>query len=268
MWNSLVEKYSTLDLSMAEDRLVAISGVAKFYQRNINVEYFAGHWASNLAESLLWTTVDAKNEIDPNTIHSRSYIAPSWSWASVNKSIQMSHFSMYATITSKVSGVKLSTAGDDPNGKLTRGDLILEALTVRVKVINTGRLPLEDVLNSGKWRQEKLSWDAGRPPTGTQIDLAIMTANIRTPDGTFYHDFPWFWELQGLMLLPTAAGDGSHVRIGTFEIGNSSNKARVAVSSKLNNLGLRFRRYEKPNGSHLGQCFVEDETKRRTFTIL
>jgi hypothetical protein len=269
MWNSLVEKYSTLDLSMAGDRLVAISGVAKFYQRKLNVEYFAGHWASNLAESLLWTTVDAENEIDSNIDQLRPYIAPSWSWASVNKAIKVSRFSMYATITCKVSGVKLKLAGDDPTGKLTRGDLILEALAVRVQATNTGRLQLEDgtPLNSGKWRQEQLSWDAGPPPTGTRVDLAIMTANVLTTDGTFYLAFPWFWELQGLMLLPTATGDGSHVRIGTFEIHDGSKKAGVAVPSELTNLGLGFRRYGKPDGSHLGKCFVEDETKIRTFTI-
>lgn len=80
-WDSLIETYSELGLTMAEDRLPAFSGIAKVmaphlgFGPNSHVSYLAGLWSWRLAVQLLWQiSRDGQRVIG---------IAPSWSWASV-----------------------------------------------------------------------------------------------------------------------------------------------------------------------------------------
>jgi len=90
-WQRCVESYFPLRLTQGTDRLPALSGLAesKFKQiRDAPVEggatasreephYLAGLWKQNLARDLLWRL----NGTDG--IASNEFVAPSWSWASL-----------------------------------------------------------------------------------------------------------------------------------------------------------------------------------------
>jgi hypothetical protein len=56
IWSSVIEHYSRRNLTFSSDRLVAISGVAKWLQKRTGYEYVAGLWRKNLEQQLLWTT--------------------------------------------------------------------------------------------------------------------------------------------------------------------------------------------------------------------
>ncbi|CAI9634172.1 unnamed protein product [Alternaria burnsii] len=82
-WSDIVKLYSTGKLSVATDKLVALSGVAKFMyehrQDNRALQYYAGHWSHNFESQLTWSV----SYLSTGS-RSRTYVAPSWSWASYN----------------------------------------------------------------------------------------------------------------------------------------------------------------------------------------
>lgn len=80
-WRSIAEPYSRRQLSIADDRLPALSVVARLYQIRNNDNYVAGLWVSHLPCALLW-----RREFSfPKFIWKRSriYCGPTWSWVSV-----------------------------------------------------------------------------------------------------------------------------------------------------------------------------------------
>ena len=92
-WYELLEAYSETFLTFADDRLLAISAVAKRYCSHMGLDpldYLAGMWKSDLPGSLLWS----QQSIDSTRSHERASsarettIAPSWSWASIVTDIQ------------------------------------------------------------------------------------------------------------------------------------------------------------------------------------
>ncbi|KXH68036.1 hypothetical protein CSAL01_10859 [Colletotrichum salicis] len=85
LWSKVVEEFSQRTLSVPEDRLLAISGVAQTLGNLVHPlgdidasPYAAGLWNTPLLPlELLWMP---KKPLTPQL--SSSYIAPSWSWAS------------------------------------------------------------------------------------------------------------------------------------------------------------------------------------------
>ncbi|PMD20211.1 HET-domain-containing protein [Hyaloscypha hepaticicola] len=81
-WAELVESYSSRTLTFPGDKLAALSAIAKYFAQYCRFEpeeYIAGLWEKIMIPCLLWYTQDP----DPNTCHDHDYIAPSWSWASL-----------------------------------------------------------------------------------------------------------------------------------------------------------------------------------------
>lgn len=85
IWAELVETYSTLALTKWEDKLVAFSGIAKMMCGVLDDEYLAGLWKRHLPYHMLWSRrKDGGLRTEPTT-----YIAPSWSWASVQAPVTL-----------------------------------------------------------------------------------------------------------------------------------------------------------------------------------
>lgn len=77
-WYELVEDYSFRSLTKETDTLPAISGLARHYQDVFpSGTYLAGIWSTHLPAALLW-----RSKYD-TAQRSLSYLAPTWSWASV-----------------------------------------------------------------------------------------------------------------------------------------------------------------------------------------
>ena len=75
IWNIFVKTYTICDLTRPTDKLIALSGVAHFFQEITGDEYIAGLWRSRLVESLDWCVYDPMAQL------SSDYRAPPWSWA-------------------------------------------------------------------------------------------------------------------------------------------------------------------------------------------
>ncbi|TGJ86908.1 hypothetical protein E0Z10_g1915 [Xylaria hypoxylon] len=76
-WMRISEKYSSLQFTYGNDRLVALSGLAdQGVQSGKGGKYLAGLWERNLAHQLCWQILNIHRKPD-------TYLAPSWSWLSV-----------------------------------------------------------------------------------------------------------------------------------------------------------------------------------------
>ena len=83
-WQRLVECYSTCKVTKEEDKLIAVSGIAKHFQSALGSEYLAGLWRENLPIELIWRVGSAESV---SVQQLSTYRAPSWSWASVDTQI-------------------------------------------------------------------------------------------------------------------------------------------------------------------------------------
>jgi hypothetical protein len=84
LWPTLVHEYTRRHLTVKEDRVVAIAGLAELYARLIGGEYIAGHWLRSLSCSLLWRR--------PPFYEHTGFTArrqPSWAWTSVDGEVKM-----------------------------------------------------------------------------------------------------------------------------------------------------------------------------------
>ncbi|QDS73312.1 hypothetical protein FKW77_006029 [Venturia effusa] len=81
-WYYLLEEYSTLDMTYAKDKLVAISGLVSRLRARVKSDYHFGLWSGEIYKGLCW--MPANRKLKPAT-HWR---APSWSWASYDGNIQ------------------------------------------------------------------------------------------------------------------------------------------------------------------------------------
>lgn len=79
-WNGILALYVRCALTKSDDKLVALSGLAKDFASVLNDEYVAGLWRRNLINGLLWQ-VDAVGEAPRPSVRPSGYRAPTWSWA-------------------------------------------------------------------------------------------------------------------------------------------------------------------------------------------
>lgn len=81
MWyKRVVENYTRRQLTYEEDRLVAISALARATYLNRKIGYVAGLWRDCIVPGLLWMRRGPGSK-------SKKYSCPSWSWASQNSAV-------------------------------------------------------------------------------------------------------------------------------------------------------------------------------------
>ncbi|KAI1757158.1 heterokaryon incompatibility protein-domain-containing protein [Xylaria castorea] len=78
-WYSVIEEYSTKNLTFATDQLRALSGLADLFREVHHATYVAGLWREDLQLGLAWYV--ASNDARP--VNEAGDQKPSWSWASV-----------------------------------------------------------------------------------------------------------------------------------------------------------------------------------------
>ncbi|KAF2002670.1 HET-domain-containing protein [Amniculicola lignicola CBS 123094] len=81
-WQRVVEQYSKRDLTVASDKLPAISGVAAKIKDATGSSYLAGLWKDNLATDLLWSSISSPSDLKLYALE--KYRGPTFSWASLN----------------------------------------------------------------------------------------------------------------------------------------------------------------------------------------
>ncbi|RTE78952.1 hypothetical protein BHE90_006561 [Fusarium euwallaceae] len=136
-WLEMVQSYSALNLSYADDKLPALSGVAtKMSSRRSKSRYLAGLWSDSLQFDLLWISKDAM--VPGKALNARpdGWRAPTWSWASIDAPIKFplkDHTKVQ--IHFKVLEAYCKPATDDEMGQVSKGSLTIEAPAVLGEVV-------------------------------------------------------------------------------------------------------------------------------------
>jgi hypothetical protein len=93
IWCGILEQYTKCRLTFLNDKLVAISGIARLFCQPLADTYCAGLWTRRMPIELLWTRGmrDFPKPALPKSTQ-ECYRAPSWSWASIDEPITPSHF--------------------------------------------------------------------------------------------------------------------------------------------------------------------------------
>lgn len=76
-WGTVVKAYSQCNLTVASDKVVALSGVVDYLRPKLKNEFCAGLWRSQMEMQLCWFAEE------PSTA-TRNAVGPSWSWMSVD----------------------------------------------------------------------------------------------------------------------------------------------------------------------------------------
>ncbi|KAK4167900.1 heterokaryon incompatibility protein-domain-containing protein [Cladorrhinum sp. PSN259] len=83
-WATICKEYSAKVFSDARDKLVALSGLAQEFEVKLQGDpYVAGFWRSTLPWALLWQSSSESHPFETKD----AYLAPTWSWLSIDGSI-------------------------------------------------------------------------------------------------------------------------------------------------------------------------------------
>lgn len=78
-WRTFLNRYAGMDLTIEQDRLPAVAGIARILSELVDDNFVAGFWEGDLLRSLLLERhILVRQCIKPEQL------APSWSWASMN----------------------------------------------------------------------------------------------------------------------------------------------------------------------------------------
>ncbi|KAK1984879.1 heterokaryon incompatibility protein [Colletotrichum cereale] len=152
MWQSTVEHYTRRKLTVATDRLVALSGVARVAQAALRTRYVAGHWwDSDFLCSLCWAPVRTQ---ETERTFSAAYVAPSWSWAAHNGPVTMwiPFAGSEEPITPRFLGktsvrdVSVASTSHDAAGSISSGSITVRGVFLEVAVKTASKERLAGVM--------------------------------------------------------------------------------------------------------------------------
>ncbi|KDQ18667.1 hypothetical protein BOTBODRAFT_154624 [Botryobasidium botryosum FD-172 SS1] len=207
LWDNIVHNYTGRTVTHAEDKLIALAGVAeRFSVRWKKGAYIAGLWSDNLSHDLLWYKQDGEQ-----LPRSAIYNAPSWSWASVDGPVVAARMYPIETPLYKLEDQQVTLASQLlPFGAVTAGHLVINVALLWAVWRNDGLYALAPRTSSGAPEDQ--------PQTESKIYYAWPdTTEVIGPDVLL---LPICWrakaeELVGLILVP--AGEGARYRrVGCF----------------------------------------------------
>ncbi|KAF2430163.1 HET-domain-containing protein [Tothia fuscella] len=131
-WRTMVVAYTSMKLTYATDIFPALSGLVKSIEVDMGFGYMAGLWCRSLAVDLLWRFVNNNNNV---CTRPTTYLAPSWSWASVLGSVtydtmggrRLEHSSI-GKLHVEIHDANVESEGVDIHGALVAGSVTLEGV--------------------------------------------------------------------------------------------------------------------------------------------
>ncbi|KAF2489124.1 HET-domain-containing protein [Lophium mytilinum] len=125
-WYDTISLFSGRRLTIQEDLLPAISGIAHLVAAAIGDRYFAGLWSGDILTGLLWREIGDPGE-------RVRYLAPSWSWAACDQYVQWRYRrpDEEAIEECDIVDVQTSIIGEDAMGRVSSGYLTLSGRVKR-----------------------------------------------------------------------------------------------------------------------------------------
>ena len=134
VWQKMVTAYTAGELTVASDKLVAISGLATNMQILLQDIYLGGLWKRTLASDLLWKVNGGKQANGLFSTRAEQYRAPTWSWAALDGQIMPGRPNIDRILVSIEEAVTKPLISEYPLGQLQYGWLRLRGALLQGKV--------------------------------------------------------------------------------------------------------------------------------------
>lgn len=217
-WFRLLERYSWLKFTYSADRLVALSGMAKRIKIHWPDTYCAGLWRERLVEGLAWHTRGYDKQ-GPKALS--DYVAPSWSWASVDAVLKFSVVGVRSWLwLAEVVDVKLISTTADDCGQLSGGRLRIKGvlqelhLLVRPKTDDTSCLWFETPNTLYDTPSTQLWFDT---PRDSALQNPFLTPCLLLGSEELLYPIREVSRLIFMVLEPTGNAKNEYKRIGFAE---------------------------------------------------
>ena len=233
-WPEIVEQYTNTSRTKLEDKLVAISGLAREIQSITKDKYCAGIWRKAMVSELLWHLIEPQHEVG------LPYQAPSWSWASTEGKVEFQRRdSEY--VTTELDIISVQSIGIDGKpwsfGQIEHGSLhargVLRSAWRCERSVQKYKLLLTDQLD------EALDANDGEyyPDTALGLipenPLCLPIARISSGASLGEDENSLHGIIAGIVVEPTGEFEGEYRRLGFF---------RVLESAGVTWFGLNDRR--------------------------
>jgi hypothetical protein len=133
-WLAVVQNFSNRMLSESKDKLPALSGFARAINAWTGEEYLAGLWRDHIFEDLNWMVLEREEHTMMlpgrfgfeygkkfrTPVNPQDYRAPSWSWASLDASVEFVPLD-YTRIVAILVDVHINRSQTDPFGQVGMG---------------------------------------------------------------------------------------------------------------------------------------------------
>ncbi|KAE9582726.1 hypothetical protein CGMCC3_g1346 [Colletotrichum fructicola] len=187
IWQSIVWSYSETQLTKASDKLIALSGIAKYFQAKMKDMYVVGMWRSTLESSLLWKA-DPTGQIDGSpSVRPEKYRAPTFSWASIDGRITTPDPTR-ENLLIQVVDLHLDHESPDTTGLITGGYLDLKCRPGSFEMVVNGVgkrrklfLKVEGAIVKSKHKEY---WATG---VGVYLDVSQKSFDDENKAGSLYY---------------------------------------------------------------------------------
>ncbi|KXH43390.1 heterokaryon incompatibility protein [Colletotrichum salicis] len=134
IWDRIARAYGSTRLTVASDKLLALSGIAQHFETLIDDTYVVGMWRKHLARNLLWH-VDKETQIDGSpSVRPEVYRAPSFSWASVDGKIATGPLDQ-SKLLIDVEDVQIEYVSENTSGLVKGGYLDLRCCVLPFEMV-------------------------------------------------------------------------------------------------------------------------------------
>ncbi|KAL9616971.1 MAG: hypothetical protein Q9160_008198 [Pyrenula sp. 1 TL-2023] len=156
IWADIVTAYRRCNLTKAEDKLIAFSGIAKEVQSMLGNEsrYLSGLWSSALLSELMWSVESCEKANGSPSSRPSTYRAPSWSWAAVDGAGSGAVSNLTFPLASAHEAEVTPLIDHDDTGQIIAGHIRLQGCVITVKPYNihstTGAIRVTAAIDIGK----------------------------------------------------------------------------------------------------------------------
>lgn len=154
-WQTLVSHYTRRGLGWYQDKLLAISAIARKMSKTTGKHYIAGLWMEYLGELLLWHPNHGPDAKEKPCRHA-TYVAPSWSWGSFSGEIDFSFGSTLHLLEYVSSEVVTQMPRDE------------------FSAVTSARLEIKTLLFKATIRKGEYGWFLWDEQVGDEVDGSLM----------------------------------------------------------------------------------------------
>ena len=232
-WPEIIEKYTDTSMTKLEDKLVAISGLARQVYSITKDKYCAGIWREDLVTQLLWRLQRPQYKIN------LPYRAPSWSWASTEGKVTFINIVHHIIPELEIKSVQSIGVDGKPwsFGQIEYGSLRVRGAMraaqrcdchgQRYKLLLTDQLDEELDTNECEYYPDSIPQSLSDYPMCLPVARLLSGASAGGDENN-PHDF-----IAGLVIEPTGNYTDEYRRLGCFRVGANAATVWFGLSQGL-----------------------------------